>query len=142
MTLSEPRNQCNTNQVLCCSTISTDESDDSIPPAPSAQSKKTALVPGSPDEISSDDDDGIEEVSKVETVDEELQPSTSRNIFDNLPSLSAPRVASTQDELDCYLSTDPEIIVDAIQWWTKRRSMYPGLSIMGPRLFINPCYLS
>jgi hypothetical protein len=54
----------------------------------------------------------------------------SSNIFDNLPALSAPRTRELCDELDRYLSTDPEHVVDVLMWWTERRSMYPSLSHM------------
>jgi hypothetical protein len=39
-------------------------------------------------------------------------PSKPKNMFDNLPSLSAPTQKELCDELDQYLSTDPE-------WWRK-----------------------
>jgi hypothetical protein len=54
----------------------------------------------------------------------------SSNIFDNLPALSAPRIRELRDELDRYLSTDPEHVVDVLVWWTERKSMYPHLSRM------------
>jgi hypothetical protein len=34
--------------------------------------------------------------------------SSSENIFDDLPALSAPATVELRDELDQYLSTDPE----------------------------------
>jgi hypothetical protein len=52
------------------------------------------------------------------------------NIFDNLPSLAAPVAAELRDELDRYLSTDPEHVEDVLMWWTERRAMYPRLSRM------------
>jgi hypothetical protein len=52
------------------------------------------------------------------------------NIFDSLPALSAPRIQELRDELDRYLSTDPEHVVDVLMWWTERKSMYPRLSRM------------
>ena len=56
--------------------------------------------------------------------------SSTNNIFDDLPALSAPRKADLRDELDCYLSTDPEHVTDAIAWWYKKRYTYPRLHRM------------
>ena len=47
----------------------------------------------------------------------------SKNIFDNLPTLSTPTLKELQDELDRYLSTDPELVTDVLMWWTERRSL-------------------
>jgi hypothetical protein len=52
------------------------------------------------------------------------------NIFDNLPSLSAPPPSELRSELERYLSTDPEFVTDALIWWTERAAMYPRLSRM------------
>jgi hypothetical protein len=54
----------------------------------------------------------------------------SQNTFDNLPSLSAPTLKELRDELDRYLSTDPEHVTDVLMWWTERHSQYPRLSRM------------
>lgn len=54
----------------------------------------------------------------------------SSNMFDNLPALSAPRIRELRDDLDRYLGTDPEYVVDVLMWWTERKSMYPRLSRM------------
>jgi hypothetical protein len=62
--------------------------------------------------------------------DVEMSGKRSENIFDNLPALSAPRMRELRDELDRYLSTDPEHVVDVLAWWTERKSMYPHLSRM------------
>jgi hypothetical protein len=51
-------------------------------------------------------------------------------MFDNLPALSAPRIRELRDDLDRYLGTDPEYVVDVLMWWTERKSMYPRLSRM------------
>jgi hypothetical protein len=56
--------------------------------------------------------------------------SHSINIFDNLECLSAPKAEDLHDELDKYLSTDPEHVVDAVKWWFDRRKIYPRLSRM------------
>lgn len=54
----------------------------------------------------------------------------SKNVFDNLPSLSAPTRAELRDEYERYLSTDPEMVDDVLLWWSERRAMYPRLSRM------------
>jgi hAT family protein len=56
-------------------------------------------------------------------------------MFDNLPSLSAPSSLELRDELDQYLSTDPEQVggntgKDVITWWYERRGVYPRLHRM------------
>jgi hypothetical protein len=51
-------------------------------------------------------------------------------MFDNLPSLSAPMQNELQDELDRYLSTDPEMVEDVLMWWNEGCGMYPTLSCM------------
>lgn len=64
-------------------------------------------------------------------------------MFDNLPSLSAPKRHELRDELDRYLSTDPEAVDDVLMWWHGRRAMYPYLSRMAldyltiPGMFIH-----
>jgi hAT family C-terminal dimerisation region len=35
-----------------------------------------------------------------------------------------------RDELDRYLSTDPEHVTDAIAWWYEKRTVYPRLHRM------------
>lgn len=62
--------------------------------------------------------------------DVEMSETHTSNIFDNLPALSAPRTRELRDELDRYLSTDPEHAVDVLMWWTERKAMYPHLSRM------------
>ena len=52
------------------------------------------------------------------------------NIFDTLPALSAPKLSELRDELDSYLSTDPEHIIDALAWWVGKHATYPHLSRM------------
>jgi hypothetical protein len=59
-----------------------------------------------------------------------LQHSSSENIFDALPALSAPPKSELRDELDRYLSTDPEHVTDAFAWWYEKRSVYPRLHRM------------
>ena len=56
--------------------------------------------------------------------------SSSKNIFDDLPALSAPPKSDLHDELDRYLSTDPEHVTDAFAWWYEKRVIYPRLHRM------------
>lgn len=51
-------------------------------------------------------------------------------MFDNLPSLIAPRSSALRDELDRYLSTGPEDVQDALLWWYERKHIYPRLHRM------------
>jgi hypothetical protein len=54
--------------------------------------------------------------------------SSSTNMFDDLPSLAAPKVSDLHDELDRFLGTDPEHVKDVLGWWFERRHIYPWLS--------------
>ena len=56
-------------------------------------------------------------------------PQKSNNMFDDLPSLAIPRSVE-QHELDTYLSTDTELVTDALKWWTAKKTIYPCLSRM------------
>ena len=56
--------------------------------------------------------------------------STSSNIFDNLPALQAPRAADLRDELERYLSTDPEHVDDVLIWWYEHKHIFPCLHRM------------
>jgi hypothetical protein len=51
-------------------------------------------------------------------------------MFDDLPSLSAPSSSELRDELDRYLSTDPEQVSDVCAWWYEHRAAYPRLHRM------------
>ena len=81
-----------------------------------------AAQPGNVEEDRARDGDGDVEIHGVDSFDS--------NIFDNLPALSAPRIRELHDELDRYLSNDPEHVVDVLMWWTEMKSMYPNLSRM------------
>jgi hypothetical protein len=72
----------------------------------------------------------VEEGKDVDVEMSGAHHAHAANIFDNLPALSAPRTRELCDELDRYLSTDPEHVVDVLMWWTERKSMYPHLSRM------------
>ena len=56
--------------------------------------------------------------------------SSTNNIFDDLPALSTPSKSDLRDELDRYLSTDPEHVTNAIAWWYEKRYVYPRLHRM------------
>jgi hAT family C-terminal dimerisation region len=60
----------------------------------------------------------------------ESPSATSKNIFDNLPALQAPKAAELRGELDRYLSTDPEHVTDALAWWYEHKHIYPRLHRM------------
>ena len=62
-------------------------------------------------------------VSRVPNIS---QKSTG-NIFDSLPALMPPKHAESCDELMVYLSTRPEPVTDALQWWYQHRTTYPTL---------------
>jgi len=51
-------------------------------------------------------------------------------MFDILPALSAPSPSELRDELERYLSTDPEHITDVCAWWHEQRLEYPRLHRM------------
>ena len=56
-------------------------------------------------------------------------------MFDNLPALSAPSSLELCDELNQYLTTDPEQVAgntgkDVISWWYERWGVYPCLRRM------------
>jgi hypothetical protein len=54
----------------------------------------------------------------------------TKNIFDRLPAICAPKATDLRDELDRYLSTDPEHTDNVLLWWTERKHSYPCLSRM------------
>lgn len=64
-------------------------------------------------------------------------------MFDDLPALSAPSSSELRDELERYLSTDPEQVSDVIGWWYERRGAYPRLHRMAlDYLTIPGAYIS
>jgi hAT family C-terminal dimerisation region len=62
--------------------------------------------------------------------DDQPSSSLSENIFDDLPALSAPPESDLHDELDRYLSMDPEHVTNALAWWHRKRFVYPRLHRM------------
>jgi hypothetical protein len=53
-----------------------------------------------------------------------------RNVFDDLPSISAPIASKLKDELKQYLECPVEDVKDVLLWWIKNRAVYPRLSRM------------
>jgi len=51
-------------------------------------------------------------------------------MFDMLPALSTPSSSDLRDELERYLSTDPEHVTDVCAWWYEQRLVYPRLHRM------------
>jgi hypothetical protein len=64
--------------------------------------------------------------------------SKNENHFDNMAALAAPESTELRDELDRYLSSDPEYVLDAVRWWCDRRADYPHLSRMAMDYLIIP----
>ena len=56
--------------------------------------------------------------------------SRSKNRFDNLPALAAPKSTELRGELDRFLNSDCEHAPDALAWWHDQRETYPRLSRM------------
>jgi hAT family C-terminal dimerisation region len=65
--------------------------------------------------------------------------SKSDNIFNNMAALAAPESTDLHDELDCYLSSDPEHVVDTVHWWCDHQAEYPHLSRMAIDYLVIPC---
>ena len=63
-------------------------------------------------------------------------------MFYNLPSLAPPKAADLCDELNRYLSTDPEAVEDVLAWWYARRGLFPRLSRMALDYLSIPGMLS
>ena len=59
-----------------------------------------------------------------------LYHKKTKNIFDSLPTICAPKATDLCDELDRYLSTDPEHTNDVLLWWAEQKAIYPCLSRM------------
>ena len=55
-----------------------------------------------------------------------------------MDALAAPKSTELRDELDRYLGSDPEYVVDAVRWWHDRRADYPQLSRMAMDYLIIP----
>ena len=54
----------------------------------------------------------------------------SDNIFDNLPSLSMPKVLALDEELTRYLASPPKATANPLRWWFENQAIYPRLSRM------------
>ena len=75
--------------------------------------------------------------------------SNSKNIFDNLPSLQAPKLSELFGKLDRYLSTGPKHVIDVLAWWYENREDYlchhcmalDYLSIQGKFYYLDVGYI-
>lgn len=54
----------------------------------------------------------------------------SGNIFNHLSAFEPPKPSDQQLELNCYLTSDIEDVVDALEWWYKEHTTFPQLSQM------------
>jgi hypothetical protein len=52
-------------------------------------------------------------------------PKTSKNIFNNIPALAAPKLSAVRDELQLYLAGAMENMDDPLHWWSEKRMTYP-----------------
>ena len=72
----------------------------------------------------------------------------TKNIFDSLPAICAPKATNLRDELDRYLSIDPEHNNAVLMWWAEQRGFYlcllhmaldylsiPGMSVICDAVF-------
>ncbi|SJL08910.1 uncharacterized protein ARMOST_12284 [Armillaria ostoyae] len=64
---------------------------------------------------------------EAEDEDDTDKGSHTGNIFDSISTLRCPKRQETRDELEHYLSTDPEMVDDPLKWWYEKEKMYPGL---------------
>jgi len=56
--------------------------------------------------------------------------ATKRNIFDDLPSVSAPIASDLKDKLEQYLACPVENVKNAFEWWAINQVVYLHLSRM------------
>ena len=59
-----------------------------------------------------------------------LTRPAKRNIFDDLPSVSAPVTSRLKDELELYLECPVENVKNTFEWWVKNCTVYLRLSRM------------
>jgi DNA-directed RNA polymerase specialized sigma24 family protein len=64
--------------------------------------------------------------------------TTSDNIFDTLPALSAPQKSVLADELKRYLAAPTEATLDPLLWWIEKEAVYPRLSRMAHNYLCIP----
>ena len=69
----------------------------------------------------------------------QVKSMQSKNIFDSIPALLAPRASDLRSELERYLSMDPEDVTDALLWWYERKHIYPRLHCMVLDYLSIPC---
>ncbi|KAF7790257.1 hypothetical protein EIP86_001209 [Pleurotus ostreatoroseus] len=85
---------------------------------------------------------GLEKTVPTASVTDALSSAKkSKNMFDLMPrrsgvtkkaakSSDATPSAPLKSELDIYLEADTEEVDNALEWWWKRRDIYPNLSCM------------
>jgi hypothetical protein len=61
---------------------------------------------------------------------QEIDHTSSDNIFDALPTVSTAEKTAFLDELTRFLASPPESTRDPLRWWMERRAIYPCLSRM------------
>jgi hypothetical protein len=49
---------------------------------------------------------------------------TSKNMFDELEALAAPKASELHGKINQYLSTNIEDVHNALKWWSQRRLMF------------------
>jgi hypothetical protein len=59
-----------------------------------------------------------------------IDHAMSDNIFDALPTVSAPAKPTPINELDHYLAAPTEATRDPLLWWVEKQAVYPHLSRM------------
>jgi hypothetical protein len=55
-----------------------------------------------------------------------------------MAALAAPESTELRDELDRYLGSDPEHVIDGVRWWYDHRVEYPCLSRMAIDYLVIP----
>jgi len=64
-----------------------------------------------------------------------LQPAASTQLssslsFDVFAHINLPAASTSRSELDDYLTTSVENVVDPLKWWWEKRRVFPKLSRM------------
>jgi hAT family C-terminal dimerisation region len=68
----------------------------------------------------------------------QLKSTASKNIFDNIPALLAPKASDLRSELEQYLNMDPEDVTDVLLWWYEQKHICPCLHCMALDYFSIP----
>ena len=62
----------------------------------------------------------------------------TKNIFDCLPAICAPKATDLRDKLDRYLSTNLEHTNNVLLWWAEQKGSYPCLLRMALDYLLIP----